>query len=168
MIEPLGCKVHPRSAPRFRRSQPCAGGWCCSERPEGKGTRAHLLNQRLGAGDLSTRDVLRAAGSRKACERTPAVAAALDYDLVPDSTVLGNVARAQRLPARTGRVPAHAGVGRGPLPVDGKGESRAKCRDELRIAGGGNRVSPGRPPDLRKVQGGLSRHEPSRSERHLR
>lgn len=87
MIEPLGCKVHPRSAPRFRRSQPCAAGWCCSERPEGKGTQAQLLNQRLGAGDLSTRDVFRAAGSRKACEQTPAMAAALDYDLVPDSTV---------------------------------------------------------------------------------
>lgn len=57
----------------------------------GKGTQAHLLNQRLGACHLSTGDVFRAAGSRKACEQTPAMAAALDYmrrgDLVPDSTV---------------------------------------------------------------------------------
>lgn len=57
----------------------------------GKGTQAHLLNQRLGACHLSTGDVFRAAGSRKACEQTPAMAAALDYmrrgDLVPDSSV---------------------------------------------------------------------------------
>ena len=57
----------------------------------GKGTQAHLLNQRLGACHLSTGDVFRAAGSRKACEQTPVMAAALDYmrrgDLVPDSTV---------------------------------------------------------------------------------
>jgi adenylate kinase len=57
----------------------------------GKGTQAQLLKQRLGACHLSTGDVFRAAGSRKACEQTPAMAAALDYmrrgDLVPDSTV---------------------------------------------------------------------------------
>jgi adenylate kinase len=57
----------------------------------GKGTQAQLLNQRLGACHLSTGDVFRAARSRKACEHTPAMAAALDYmrrgDLVPDSTV---------------------------------------------------------------------------------
>lgn len=57
----------------------------------GKGTQAQLLNQRLGACHLSTGDVFRAAGSRKACDRTPAMAAALEYmrrgDLVPDSTV---------------------------------------------------------------------------------
>lgn len=57
----------------------------------GKGTQAHLLNQRLGACHLSTGDVFRAAGSRKACEQTPAMAAALEYmrrgDLVPDATV---------------------------------------------------------------------------------
>jgi len=57
----------------------------------GKGTQAHLLNQRLGACHLSTGDVFRAAGNRKACDQTPAMAAALEYmrrgDLVPDSTV---------------------------------------------------------------------------------
>jgi adenylate kinase len=57
----------------------------------GKGTQAHLLNQRLGACHLSTGDVFRAAGGRKACDQTPAMAAALEYmrrgDLVPDSTV---------------------------------------------------------------------------------
>jgi len=57
----------------------------------GKGTQAHLLNQRLGVCHWSTGDVFRAAGSRKAYEQTPAMAAALDYmrrgDLVPDSAV---------------------------------------------------------------------------------
>jgi adenylate kinase len=57
----------------------------------GKGTQAHLLNQRLGACHLSTGDVFRAAGSRKACELTPAMSAALEYmrrgALVPDETV---------------------------------------------------------------------------------
>ena len=57
----------------------------------GKGTQAHLLKQCLDACHLSTGDVFRAAGSRKACEQTPAMAAALDYmrrgDMVPDSTV---------------------------------------------------------------------------------
>jgi adenylate kinase len=57
----------------------------------GKGTQAHLLNQRLGVCHLSTGDVFRAAGGRKACDQTPAMAAALEYmrrgDLVPDSTV---------------------------------------------------------------------------------
>jgi adenylate kinase len=57
----------------------------------GKGTQAHLLNQRLGACHLSTGDVFRAAGGRKACELTPAMTAALEYmrrgDLVPDATV---------------------------------------------------------------------------------
>ncbi len=57
----------------------------------GKGTQAHLLNERLGACHLSTGDVFRAAGSRKACDQTPAMAAALEYvrrgDLVPHGTV---------------------------------------------------------------------------------
>jgi adenylate kinase len=57
----------------------------------GKGTQAHLLNERLGACHLSTGDVFRAAGSRKDCVQTPAMTAALEYmrrgDLVPDGTV---------------------------------------------------------------------------------
>lgn len=57
----------------------------------GKGTQAHLLNERLGACHLSTGDVFRAVANRKACEQTPAMAAALEYmrrgDLVPDATV---------------------------------------------------------------------------------
>ena len=57
----------------------------------GKGTQADLLNQRLGACHLSTGDVFRAAGSRNACEQSPAMKEALGYmrrgALVPDSTV---------------------------------------------------------------------------------
>jgi len=61
----------------------------------GKGTQAELLSERLGACHLSTGDVFRAAKMLDECERTPAMAQALDYmrrgELVPDETVLGLV-----------------------------------------------------------------------------
>ncbi len=57
----------------------------------GKGTQAQLLHERLGACHLSTGDVFRAAGSRKDCVPSRAMAAALEYmrrgALVPDATV---------------------------------------------------------------------------------
>ena len=56
----------------------------------GKGTQAELLHQRLGGCHLSTGDVFRAVG-QSTCEKTAAMAEALDYmrrgALVPDSTV---------------------------------------------------------------------------------
>ncbi|HPC61130.1 MAG TPA: adenylate kinase [Verrucomicrobiota bacterium] len=62
----------------------------------GKGTQAELLSARLGACQLSTGDIFRAAKTLEPCERTPALTAALDYmrrgELVPDSTVLDLVA----------------------------------------------------------------------------
>ena len=62
----------------------------------GKGTQAELLCANLGACHLSTGDIFRAAKALDACERTPALTAALDYmrrgDLVPDETVLALVA----------------------------------------------------------------------------
>jgi len=61
----------------------------------GKGTQAELLSQRLGACQLSTGDVFRAAKSLDPCERTPALSIALDFmrqgKLVPDETVLDMV-----------------------------------------------------------------------------
>jgi adenylate kinase len=58
----------------------------------GKGTQAELLHQRFGACQLSTGDVFRAAKSLPEAERSPAIAAALDYmrrgELVPDETVV--------------------------------------------------------------------------------
>lgn len=58
----------------------------------GKGTQAELLNERLGACQLSTGDVFRAAKSLTPYERTPALNEALDLmrrgALVPDPTVL--------------------------------------------------------------------------------
>jgi adenylate kinase len=61
----------------------------------GKGTQAELLCQGLGTCHLSTGDVFRAAKSQCACERTPALDAALEFmrrgELVPDSTVLDMV-----------------------------------------------------------------------------
>jgi adenylate kinase len=57
----------------------------------GKGTQADLLRGRLGACHLSTGDVFRAAGSRDACEPSPAMKTALDSmrrgALVSDTTV---------------------------------------------------------------------------------
>lgn len=62
----------------------------------GKGTQAELLSARLGACQLSTGDIFRAAKSLDPCERSPAITAALDCmkrgELVPDSTVLAMVA----------------------------------------------------------------------------
>ncbi len=57
----------------------------------GKGTQGELLRERLGICHISTGDLFRAAGSRNAGHRTPAMAAAMQYmhrgELVPDSTV---------------------------------------------------------------------------------
>jgi adenylate kinase len=61
----------------------------------GKGTQAELLCASLGACHLSTGDIFRTAKALEACQRTPALTAALDYmrrgDLVPDETVLALV-----------------------------------------------------------------------------
>ncbi|MGD0744411.1 MAG: nucleoside monophosphate kinase [Verrucomicrobiota bacterium] len=61
----------------------------------GKGTQAELLSERLGACQLSTGDVFRAAKCLAEGDRSPALEAALHYmvrgDLVPDETVLGIV-----------------------------------------------------------------------------
>ena len=58
----------------------------------GKGTQAELICERLGTCQLSTGDVFRSAKSLCECDRTPALAQALEYmrrgELVPDSTVL--------------------------------------------------------------------------------
>ena len=58
----------------------------------GKGTQAELLSERLGACQLSTGDVFRAAKSTAPCDRSPAIDAALDAmrkgELVTDDTVL--------------------------------------------------------------------------------
>jgi len=66
----------------------------------GKGTQAEMLSERLGACHLSTGDVFRAAKKLNACERTPALTAALEYmrrgELVPDETVLSIVAERMR------------------------------------------------------------------------
>jgi adenylate kinase len=61
----------------------------------GKGTQSEFLRDRLGACHLSTGDVFRAAKCVDESERSPAMAAALDYmrrgELVPDETVLNMV-----------------------------------------------------------------------------
>ena len=61
----------------------------------GKGTQAELLSARLGACQLSTGDVFRAAKSIPECERSPALGAALEAmtkgELVTDETVLAMI-----------------------------------------------------------------------------
>jgi adenylate kinase len=58
----------------------------------GKGTQAEFLSNNVGACHLSTGDIFRAAKAMDACQRTPALTAALQYmrrgELVPDDTVL--------------------------------------------------------------------------------
>jgi adenylate kinase len=58
----------------------------------GKGTQAEQLSKNLGACQLSTGDIFRAAKSLEPCDRTPALEAAIGYmkrgELVPDETVL--------------------------------------------------------------------------------
>ena len=61
----------------------------------GKGTQAEMLCAQLGACHLSTGDIFRAAKSIDACDRSPALSAALQFmrrgELVPDQTVLALV-----------------------------------------------------------------------------
>ena len=61
----------------------------------GKGTQAELLSERVGACQLSTGDVFRAAKSADACDPTPAMRQALEAmrrgELVSDETVLAIV-----------------------------------------------------------------------------
>lgn len=61
----------------------------------GKGTQAALLASRLGACQLSTGDLFRAARALPACERTPAVSTAIDAmqrgELVSDEIVIAMV-----------------------------------------------------------------------------
>jgi len=61
----------------------------------GKGTQAELLSSRLGACQLSTGDVFRAAKTLCEGDRSPAIKGALDFmkrgALVPDTTVLDMV-----------------------------------------------------------------------------
>ena len=83
------CNIGPRKQTRPRRfvllGAPGAG----------KGTQAALLSARLGACQLSTGDVFRAAKSMAACERSPTLNLALDVmrrgELVTDETVLAMV-----------------------------------------------------------------------------
>jgi len=61
----------------------------------GKGTQAELLSQKLGACQLSTGEVFRAAKAIAESERSPAIKEALEYmkagKLVPDETVVNLV-----------------------------------------------------------------------------
>jgi adenylate kinase len=83
------CSVPPQKPPQPRRLVLLGAPGV------GKGTQAELLAQRLGACQLSTGDVFRAAKSLDPCERTPALDTALDFmrqgKLVPDETVLDMV-----------------------------------------------------------------------------
>lgn len=83
------CSILPQAQPRPRRFVLLGAPGV------GKGTQAEMLNERLGACQLSTGDVFRAAKSIDACERSPAINLALDAmrkgELVTDETVLAVV-----------------------------------------------------------------------------
>src|SRR5512134_850094 len=83
------CSVPPKAATRPRRLVLLGAPGV------GKGTQAELIHERMGACQLSTGDVFRAAKSTCEGERSPALTAALECmrrgELVPDSTVLDMV-----------------------------------------------------------------------------
>ena len=66
----------------------------------GKGTQAELLSANLGACQLSTGDVFRAAKTLNPCELSPSMTEALTYmnkgELVPDATVLNLIRERSR------------------------------------------------------------------------
>lgn len=66
----------------------------------GKGTQAELLSANLGACQLSTGDVFRAAKTLDACDLSPAMTEALESmrngELVPDATVLNMIRERRR------------------------------------------------------------------------
>jgi len=66
----------------------------------GKGTQAELLSENLGACQLSTGDVFRAAKTMNACDLSPAMSEALEFmregALVPDATVLSMIRERRR------------------------------------------------------------------------
>lgn len=88
---PAGCSILPKTQTRPRRFVLLGAPGV------GKGTQAELLGARLGACQLSTGDIFRAAKSIAACERSPALNLALDAmrrgELVTDETVLAMVQR---------------------------------------------------------------------------
>lgn len=86
---PAHCSIMPGTQTRARRFVLLGAPGV------GKGTQAEMLSARLGACQLSTGDVFRAAKSLDACDRSPALNAALDAmrrgELVTDETVLAMV-----------------------------------------------------------------------------
>ena len=86
---PAACDVQPRQTQRPWRLV------LLGPPGVGKGTNAAVLSERLGACQLSTGDIFRAAKSQSECDRTPAMTAAIGSmrrgELVPDETVLAIV-----------------------------------------------------------------------------
>jgi adenylate kinase len=88
------CSVPPKAVPHPRRLVLLGAPGV------GKGTQAELIHERMGACQLSTGDVFRAAKSSCESELSPALAAALECmrrgELVPDGTVLDMVRERSR------------------------------------------------------------------------
>lgn len=88
------CEAEPTPAPNARRLVLLGAPGV------GKGTQAELLSAHLGACQLSTGDVFRAAKSLDACELSPSMAEALAFmrkgELVPDATVLNMIRERSR------------------------------------------------------------------------
>jgi adenylate kinase len=104
------------STPRDRNAWLRGGDATCNDQPGailhpqrlvllgapgvGKGTQAEFLSSHLGACQLSTGDVFRAAKTLNACELSPSMSEALAYmrkgELVPDATVLNMIRERSR------------------------------------------------------------------------
>ena len=124
------------STPRDRNAWLRGGDATCNDQPGailhpqrlvllgapgvGKGTQAEFLSSHLGACQLSTGDVFRAAKTLNACELSPSMSEALAYmrkgELVPDATVLDMIR------AELGRGKAGADYLAGFLEQDAAGE----------------------------------------------
>ena len=120
----------------------------------GKGTQAEMLCAKLGACHLSTGDIFRAAKAMDACDRSPALSAALQFmrrgELVPDETVLAlvseRIAMSQmRRRLFVGRLSTHRDPSRGFGGTPWQKSSEARCGDQLRTADRPNRGASERP-----------------------
>lgn len=103
MTRNCGAWLKGDSAPCEPQIQPGSRAWrliLLGPPGVGKGTNAGVLSERLGACQLSTGDVFRAAKTQSECDRTPAMTDAIGYmrrgELVPDETVLAVVRERSR------------------------------------------------------------------------
>lgn len=137
----------------------------------GKGTQAELLCETLGTCHLSTGDVFRAAQ----CETEPSPALRSAVDAMRRGELVSDLLVVSMVQERAGCLRCGGG-----FLLDGfpRTVAQAEALDELLCAGrhpgrgaelrpaaGRDRQPPERPPQLPRMQGDLSRHDPQASSR---